>query len=95
MELTLSSFAEPNGDPVDLFARLIDRATRAGMTRMGLHVSQANTRAQALYARAGFVPTGGPPMLNDRGVWEIEMRRMLRPPLRQRLRALRSHAVRA
>lgn len=73
-----------------IFARLIDRATRAGMTRLGLHVSRANTRAQALYARAGFVPTGGPPMLNDRGVWEIEMRRMLRPPLRQRLRALRA-----
>lgn len=73
-----------------IFGRLIDEAARAGMTRMGLHVGQGNLAAQALYGRAGFVPTGGPPILNDRGVWEIEMRRMLRPPLRQRLRALRA-----
>ncbi len=73
-----------------IFARLIDRASRAGMTRMGLHVGQANARAQALYMRAGFLPTGAPPMLNERGAWEIEMRRMLRQPLRHRLRALRA-----
>ncbi len=73
-----------------IFARIVDNAARAGMTRLGLHVGQNNAAAQALYARAGFVPTGGPPMLNGRGFWEIEMRRMLRPPLRQRLRALRA-----
>ncbi|MBA4489998.1 GNAT family N-acetyltransferase [Paracoccus sp. S1E-3] len=72
-----------------IFDRLIARAASAGMTRLGLHVGQANARAQALYARAGFIPTGAAPMLNERGLWEIEMRRMLRPPLRQRLRALR------
>lgn len=73
-----------------IFARLIDAAARAGMTRMGLHVGQNNLAAQALYARAGFIPTGGPAMLNARGLWEIEMRRMLRPALRHRLRALRA-----
>ena len=71
-----------------IFARLMERAALAGMTRMGLHVGQHNAPAQALYSRAGFVPTGGPPMLNERGNWEIEMRRMLRPALRHRLRAL-------
>ena len=74
-----------------IFARLAVDAVRAGMTRMGLHVGQNNLPAQALYLRAGFIPTGGPPMLNGRGNWEIEMRRMLRPPLRIRL----THALRA
>lgn len=73
-----------------IFARLVERAERAGMTRMGLHVGQNNLAAQALYQRAGFVPTGAPPMLNERGNWEIEMRRMLRPALRHRIRALRA-----
>ncbi len=73
-----------------IFARLVERAERAGMTRLGLHVGQRNAAAQALYARAGFVPTGGPAMLNERGNWEIEMRRMLRPALRHRIRALRA-----
>ncbi|MDO5642566.1 MAG: GNAT family N-acetyltransferase [Paracoccus sp. (in: a-proteobacteria)] len=71
-----------------IFARLAERAARAGMTRLGLHVGQRNAPAQALYGRAGFMATGAPPMLNDRGFWEIEMRRMLRPKLRHRLRAL-------
>ncbi|MFV0408502.1 MAG: GNAT family N-acetyltransferase [Paracoccus sp. (in: a-proteobacteria)] len=71
-----------------IFSRLAERAAAAGMTRMGLHVGRANTAAQALYRRAGFIETGGPPMLNERGNWEIEMRRMLRPALRHRLRAL-------
>lgn len=71
-----------------IFARLIERAAGAGMTRLGLHVGQTNLAAQALYTRMGFVATGGPPMLNERGNWEIEMRRMLRPALRHRLRAL-------
>ncbi len=71
-----------------IFARIIARAERAGMTRLGLHVGQRNLAAQALYQRAGFVATGGPPMLNERGNWEIEMRRMLRPAVRTRLRAL-------
>ncbi|SDE11349.1 L-amino acid N-acyltransferase YncA [Paracoccus isoporae] len=73
-----------------IFARMIGNATAAGMTRMGLHVGQNNLAAQRLYARAGFVATGGPPMLNGRGIWEIEMRRMLRLPLRARIRALRA-----
>ncbi|WBU55444.1 GNAT family N-acetyltransferase [Paracoccus sediminicola] len=73
-----------------ILARLIRDAGAAGMTRMGLHVGQNNLAALALYARAGFIATGGPPMLNGRGNWEIEMRRMLRPPLRARLRALRA-----
>lgn len=73
-----------------ILARLIGNATEAGMTRLGLHVGQNNLSAQRLYDRAGFVATGGPPMLNGRGIWEIEMRRMLRPPLRARLRALRA-----
>ena len=71
-----------------IFACLVERAARACMTRMGLHVGQNNEAAQALYRRAGFVETGGPPMLNGRGNWEIEMRRMLRPPLSARLRAV-------
>ncbi|NHF71832.1 GNAT family N-acetyltransferase [Paracoccus xiamenensis] len=73
-----------------IFSRLIADAARAGMTRLGLHVGQNNLAAQALYERAGFVATGGPPMRNERGFWEIEMRRMLRPSLRYRLRALRA-----
>lgn len=73
-----------------IFARLIADAAKAGMTRLGLHVGQDNLAAQALYARAGFVATGGPSMLNERGFREIEMRRMLRPALRHRLRALRA-----
>lgn len=71
-----------------IFTCLIKRAEAAGMTRMGLHVGQNNLPAQALYERAGFVATGAPPMLNGRGSWEIEMRRMIRPALRHRLRSL-------
>ncbi|MDO5605231.1 MAG: GNAT family N-acetyltransferase [Paracoccus sp. (in: a-proteobacteria)] len=67
-----------------IFARLVERAGRAGMTRLGLHVGQKNAAAQALYRRAGFIATGGPPMLNEGGSWEIEMRRML--PARRWLR---------
>lgn len=73
-----------------IFARLARNAARAGMTRLGLHVGQQNTAAQMLYERAGFLPTGGPPMLNERGFWEIEMRMMLQRPFRARLRALRA-----
>ncbi|WBU52311.1 GNAT family N-acetyltransferase [Paracoccus sp. SCSIO 75233] len=73
-----------------IFARLARNAANAGMSRLGLHVARDNLRAQALYARAGFIATGGPPMLNHRGTWEIEMRRMLRQPLRVRLRSLRA-----
>ncbi len=73
-----------------ILARLAERAAGSGMTRMGLHVGRDNHAAQALYRRAGFVLTDGPPMLNERGFWEVEMRRMLRPPLLARLRALRA-----
>lgn len=73
-----------------ILARLAQRAARAGMTRLGLHVAHDNHFAHALYFRAGFVATGNPPMLNAAGQWEIEMRRMLRPPLLVRLRALRA-----
>ncbi|MFD1797526.1 GNAT family N-acetyltransferase [Paracoccus aurantiacus] len=69
-----------------IFAQLARDAARAGMTRLGLHVGQNNDPAQALYRRAGFIPTGGPPMLNERGFWEIEMRMMLKPPLHARIR---------
>ncbi|WBU65048.1 GNAT family N-acetyltransferase [Paracoccus aerodenitrificans] len=71
-----------------IFDRIARSASAAGMTRLGLHVGSGNIHAQSLYERVGFVKTGGPPMLNERGVWEIEMRRMLRPALRHRLRAL-------
>ncbi|MFV0294251.1 MAG: GNAT family N-acetyltransferase [Paracoccus sp. (in: a-proteobacteria)] len=69
-----------------IFAQLAGRAALAGMTRLGLHVGQGNAQAQALYRRAGFVATDGPPMCNERGFWEIEMRRMLQRPLHARLR---------
>lgn len=60
-----------------IFRKIIANAAHAGMTRLGLHVGQRNLSAQRLYLRNGFVETGGPPMLNGRGIWEIEMRRML------------------
>ena len=44
MELTLSSFAEPNGDPVDLFARLIDQIRPRRLT----DVESARRNLQAL-----------------------------------------------
>lgn len=77
-----------------LFARLAAVAARRGITRLGLHVGRDNHHARSLYARAGFIETGGPPFVNERGVTEIEMRRMLphnpwRNPWRNLLRALR------
>ena len=44
MEHTLSSFAEPNGDPVDLFARLIDQIRPRRLT----DVESARRNLQAL-----------------------------------------------
>lgn len=88
MSVYVSPDARGRGLSDAIFAKLAERAARAGMTRMGLHVGQNNEAAQALYRRAGFVGTGGPPMLNGRGNWEVEMRRMLRQPVMARLRSL-------
>ncbi|MDO5527973.1 MAG: GNAT family N-acetyltransferase [Paracoccus sp. (in: a-proteobacteria)] len=73
-----------------LLARLAGVAARRGMTRLGLHVGRDNHPARALYSRGGFIETGAPPFVNERGVTEIEMRMMLpRSRLRDLMRAIR------
>jgi ribosomal protein S18 acetylase RimI-like enzyme len=41
-----------------LLAEVAARAARAGVRRLGLWTGERNERAQRLYRRAGFVPTG-------------------------------------
>lgn len=61
-----------------LLARIADRAEAAGMDRLGLRVALANTVAQRRYTAEGFIPLGAP-FVNDLGVVEIDMQRVLRP----------------
>ena len=55
-----------------IHATLADAKGR-GMTSMGLNVRDTATRAQALYHRLGFRPTGRTGVRNARGEPEIEM----------------------
>ena len=62
-----------------LLTRIADRAQAAGMDRLGLRVGVANTAARRRYLAEGFI-TMGTPVLNEAGVIEIEMLRVLPAP---------------
>ncbi len=71
--------ARRSGLAAELAELVINWAAGRGCRVVRLHVTDGNTRAEALYARLGFVRTGDATVRERDGLAEIEMELTVRP----------------